>query len=474
MRASRREGGRLSPLLTRCTFIVGMVISAYLGASSVDFSEPQSTTIVKEAMAFDGASVPEKMTREKNNIFPASSPLTDGSFNTQKKSPKTALSTVAISDMKPNCFPTALCRSQIKKFTMERTHGFNVGRSSGLKWLTKHLHLLGQAAGKMQSPVILDIGAGKYGPEGGTDDCDALILLGLLCTPTSNCTVHAFEAIPAKARQLTDEAKKRHNTRHLTRFFHAHAIGFGKETSRLMLYPPGSPKNYNNYKVAVNNFVPPQARPHAINVPIVSLDDFLEEQGLLQPRAIFYMKVDIEGGEVGVMEGGSRALAMGAIDYFSFEYGFTWSVVYRNISLATGQRGKRFGRNPGMNTHDGAWQVGPIIDRSAYEASGGNSLLSMVKLLSSRGYDSYLINSLDKKDPPVLVPIYDDFFIEPQSELCMHDPYIYQWKGHEHSSDKRLNCWNDVFVARRGMPKKYLLDVFGTPAGVTFSECKCL
>ena len=160
------------------------------------------------------------------------------------------------------------------------------------------------------------------------------ILLGLLCKPTTNCTVHAFEAIPAKANQLPEEARKRQSTKHLTRFFHAHAAGLGKVTSTLVLYPPGSPKSYNNYKVAVNGFVPPLARPNAINVPIVSLDDFLQREGLLKPSGVFYMKVDIEGGEVGVMEGGSRALAMGAIDYFSFEYAFAWSSAFRNTSLS--------------------------------------------------------------------------------------------------------------------------------------------
>lgn len=375
---------------------------------------------------------------------------------------------------KANCIASQQCRGQIQRFIMDRTHGFNVGHASGLKWLTKHMHLLAQAAGKMESPVVLDVGAGKYGPEGGTDDCDALILLGLLCKPTTNCTVHAFEAIPEKARQLPIEAKRRQSTKQLTRFFHAHAMGLGAVTSTLVLYPPGSPKSYNNYKVAVNGFVPPLARPNAINVPIVSLDDFLEKQGLLKPSGVFYMKVDIEGGEVGVMEGGRRALAMGAVDYFSFEYGFTWSSAFRNTSLSTGQRNKRFDRNPHMKTHDGAWAAGPVIERGPYEASGGNSLRSMVQLLSSQGYDAYLINSVDKKDPPVLLPLYDSFFIEPQSELCMFDPYIYQWKGHEHGSDRRLNCWNDVFVARRGVAKKHLLDVFGTPASMELSQCQCL
>ena len=108
----------------------------------------------------------------------------------------------------------------------------------------------------------------------------------------------SLEAIPEKARQLPIEAKRRQSTKQLTRFFHAHAMGLGAVTSTLVLYPPGSPKSYNNYKVAVNGFVPPLARPNAINVPIVSLDDFLEKQGLLKPSGVFYMKVDIEGGEV--------------------------------------------------------------------------------------------------------------------------------------------------------------------------------
>ena len=456
-----------------------MVLRGYLGATSVERPATSSPSTIELEPAtnieFMGNAAPAASLPEQRDApaeppsfpvaaVPASSP----------NAPAAPARSLGGAIPRADCTASPHCRAQVQRFIVDRTHGFNVGGSSGLKWLTKHMHLLAQAGGKMDAPVVIDVGAGKYGPEGGTDDSDALILLGLLCKPTTNCTVHAFEAIPAKANQLPEEARKRQSTKHLTRFFHAHAAGLGKVTSTLVLYPPGSPKSYNNYKVAVNGFVPPLARPNAINVPIVSLDDFLQREGLLKPSGVFYMKVDIEGGEVGVMEGGSRALAMGAIDYFSFEYAFAWSSAFRNTSLSTGQRSKRFDRNPAMKTHDGAWQHGPVIDRAAYDASGGNSLRSMVRLLSSQGYDSYLINSVDKTDPPVLVPVYDSFFVEPQSELCMYDPYIYQWKGHENPADRRLNCWNDVFVARRGIAKKHLLDVFGTPAGMHLSQCQCL
>ena len=257
--------------LVRVVIVGAMVLSGYFGATSVERPATSSPSMIELEPAtnieFMGNAAPAASLPEQRDApaeppsfpvaaVPASSP----------NAPAAPARSLGGAIPRADCTASPHCRAQVQRFIVDRTHGFNVGGSSGLKWLTKHMHLLAQAGGKMDAPVVIDVGAGKYGPEGGTDDSDALILLGLLCKPTTNCTVHAFEAIPAKANQLPEEARKRQSTKHLTRFFHAHAAGLGKVTSTLVLYPPGSPKSYNNYKVAVNGFVPPLARPNAVSL----------------------------------------------------------------------------------------------------------------------------------------------------------------------------------------------------------------
>ena len=157
----------------------------------------------------------------------------------------------------------------------------------------------------------------------------------------------------------------------------------------------------------------------------------------------------------------------------SFEYGLYWSNEMRNASMARGQRVKRFNLDPQMKSQTGAWAHGPVIDRKNHE---GPSLLGISRFLSSHGYDTYLLNSRHKDDPPVLVPVFDDFFLEPTSELCMHDPLIYKESDASGLSNdvNLLYCWNDAFVAKRGTPKSNLLKIFGLPASTVFSECSCL
>jgi len=53
-------------------------------------------------------------------------------------------------------------------------------------------------------------------------------------------------------------------------------------------------------------------------VQIQTLDDFCAEKGI---EHIHYLKMDVEGHELSVLQGGREMLAKGAIDWIQFEFG---------------------------------------------------------------------------------------------------------------------------------------------------------
>jgi FkbM family methyltransferase len=64
------------------------------------------------------------------------------------------------------------------------------------------------------------------------------------------------------------------------------------------------------------------------HVATISLDDFINEQGLTK---VHFAKIDTEGGEWNVLQGAENSLANHIIDILQFEYGGTWEDA--NITL---------------------------------------------------------------------------------------------------------------------------------------------
>ena len=58
-----------------------------------------------------------------------------------------------------------------------------------------------------------------------------------------------------------------------------------------------------------------------IAVPVITLDDFVEKQGI---EHIDFVKIDTEGAEVDILHGARNLLARQAIDLIQFEYGGTY------------------------------------------------------------------------------------------------------------------------------------------------------
>jgi len=379
--------------------------------------------------------------------------------------------------------PSEECTDQLRAFTTTNTSGFFVGKSGALKWITQELgklkHAMVEESAPVEGrpwPVAIDIGAGKYGPMGSIDDSDSLLLLPVLCDGSRECQIHAVEAIPIKAEQLEEEAARRPSTAPYKHHLHWHAAGFGAVESNMTMIPSGQAASMNNYKIvaSVDN-VPDELKQHAFQVPVHTMDAFLERHGLVKVDAVFYVKVDIEGGEFDVFRGSARALEVGAIQFLSFEYGFQWSPEYRDASLSFGQRVHRWNREPKIKSHSGAWEYGPTVPLDSYK---GATLDKVVSMFDGFGYDVYMLNSRGLHEPPVLVPVGAGFFLHPHSELCAHDPFIFLDVEKEEYSAREvmrdLNCWTDAFAVRRGAPKRAFLSVFGGPTALQFPACTCI
>lgn len=429
--------------------------SILISRSTVTGSDaPQSAPMPVPVMSANTGSVAEK-----------SVPVPTSSRNTQQ-------ATRALNTKSPDCIDatdlSSGCKAAVSTFIRNRTHGFNVGRTAGLKTITSKLDGLATLAGH-QHPVVIDIGAGKYGPEGGIDDSDALMLLGLLCR--KNCTVHGVEIHEDKAEQLYAEAARRKSTAPYASRLRVHQVGIGGSTEKLFMYPPGKPSSKNNWKI--RRTVPESAKQYAKELSVMTLDEFLKRESLLSPGSVFYMKVDVEGGEPGIMQGAAKALELGVIDFFSFEYSFAWSSVVREISLSGGDRRKRQEKYPDIFSHDGAWNAGPIMPFPEYaEKFPKQTLQAVSQNLSTYGYDTYLIHAEGMGKPPRFVPVHDGFYT-PMSELCLHDPFIFQRAEVTDRSDYHLNCWVDAFAVRRGSPKRAFLSQFGALTIAEFPECTC-
>lgn len=402
-----------------------------------------------------------------------------------------SLSLPPSSSLLDRCIPSDPCIDTLTRFYLENGDGFFVGESGALKWLTNRMGptlvdlARVQAGGRV---VALDLGAGKYGSEGSSDDSDSLLLLGEVCQLNQNCEVHAFEAIPQKAKQLGEEVVRRAKTKAFAENYFVHQMAISNASSgTVKLYPPGSAKSLNNYKVASSNDeLSESSLQNAIDVPVTNLDTFLESRGLMAPGAVSYVKIDIEGGEMNALYGARKALELGAISMLSFEYGFQWTPASRRISLGHANRKKMRTlilerEQVDIFTPEGSWKHGPMEPREIF---GDKSLLHASRFLDSLGFDVYLLNSRRKeKHAPVLVPVSHGHFLEPMSELCLYEPSIFDLHTSQpvtaaipaaRSRGTVRNCWTDAIAVRRGEPKRVFFEAFAARSREKFGDCNCL
>jgi FkbM family methyltransferase len=100
----------------------------------------------------------------------------------------------------------------------------------------------------------------------------------------------------------------------------AHNVAAGSASGRATLYTneDGSPLASLHAHEATWKGVGFEPLRRAIEVPVVTLDDFMAEHGIAH---VDVLKLDVEGHEFAVLEGASRALREGRIDVLIWEFG---------------------------------------------------------------------------------------------------------------------------------------------------------
>jgi FkbM family methyltransferase len=147
-------------------------------------------------------------------------------------------------------------------------------------------------------PVVFDVGAnvGKF-----TENVFNL---------NETAVVHAFEPHPVTFASLAaNDFGKR---------FHPHNCGMGETMSEALLYDyvnqDGS-EHASVHRGVIEEIHHGEALSHSVR--IITLDGFVRENGI---DRIHLLKVDTEGHEMAVFQGGEKTIRSGAIDVIQFEF----------------------------------------------------------------------------------------------------------------------------------------------------------
>lgn len=167
------------------------------------------------------------------------------------------------------------------------------GEEIALLYLARHPHFT--------DPIVFDVGAhvGAYSRR-------ATALVG------DRMTLHAFEPSAAAFERLSENIGGRPNVT-----LHRKALGESAGPARLFEDRPGSDiaslfaGAYDYWEQA------PQIEPRE-TVEVARLDDVCRE---LEISHISLLKLDVEGGELGALRGGSDLIEDRAIDLIQFEFG---------------------------------------------------------------------------------------------------------------------------------------------------------
>jgi FkbM family methyltransferase len=100
-------------------------------------------------------------------------------------------------------------------------------------------------------------------------------------------------------------------------------VGLSSESGELV---------FHDYENMCNSFAPrkemPGETPTTYRTPIATLDAYAEERGI---EHVNFMKIDAEGFDLNVLEGGRRLLGNQCVDIFMFEFASGWSASKRYL-----------------------------------------------------------------------------------------------------------------------------------------------
>jgi len=173
------------------------------------------------------------------------------------------------------------------------------GEQALIRYLKENELLVKQGA-------ILDIGANVGGWSKGFLDVDR------------SYGIHLFEPAPATYESLLRNFSAENRSSKL--FFNACAVGQSEE-SKLFYHYKDNPSWSTFYRRKTAERKYGLNVPDTFYVPTITVDEYCRSHHI---NRISFMKIDVEGSEIDVLEGGRRMFAEGKIDYFQFEYGGTY------------------------------------------------------------------------------------------------------------------------------------------------------
>ena len=323
------------------------------------------------------------------------------------------------------------CRARLLHFSRNNTAGFVVPTSKALKKITArfrelraaillHARRVGDARvqAAAQRPLCLDVGAAAYGHVDWADGSDSLLLLDQF-GHVDGAQIHAFEMQPQHAERLARiVARTRKQLKSKSRAeVIVHSTGLSDAPSRdHSVVAQGGASVHNTF--SLGRRVAKASARVGLRVNVSTIDLWADAQRLDRP--LFYIKVDVEGGEPRVLAGMRRLLASPHAPLFmSFEYSWTWS---QTIASLNARRRQRFRTRAPPPT-----------------SVGEPSLQTFVANLTAHGYNAYLLHArgLVRISGPWWHPFYE--------LAALPDP---------------IDCWHDIFVARPGVAQRALTSLF--------------
>ncbi len=162
--------------------------------------------------------------------------------------------------------------------------------------ISGELPLVKKILRNQEGAIFFDIGAndGKY----------SRAIAEILPKTSKIYSFEPFSTVYAKLCEATGALKN----------INCHNFGFGAEEDVLeIFYTPGVEELTSLY-----SDIPDRDLMRAEKVSIKTLDKFLLSEGI---EKIDYLKIDVEGHELKVLEGAKQALNEGRIDHIQFEFG---------------------------------------------------------------------------------------------------------------------------------------------------------
>lgn len=298
------------------------------------------------------------------------------------------------------------CGEKMRDWAIAHGSGF-LPRNLGLKMFTSMLPTLASCLKYEHPHILFDIGAGIHGIERFAmnaeklheDDSDALWMLRSF---KNSSRIYAFEPNIIKAEQLRKAAMTRWYTKNFVNNMIVINKAVGSHNYRLPMQKCGAP---NTWQVGLDTGCPKSKH----EIDIVSLDSFVLTN---IDVPILYVKVDVEGNKMKVLEGMTELLRNNKIQIASFEYAVGWNPLFNlRRPLSHGER----------------------LD--AYNTS----LFNFRRIADTFGYDAYLIHGSKKRI--TLLPISETYW-HSDLEICFNRKMFYgnwgQW------------CWNDFLIVLRG------------------------